>query len=181
MAVTPTWVPLARPRGLQLKPLRRHGGQTYLGFVPPIPNECHTTWRPIHLLSGPHDLASYHISAPFTGEISDLVGVVQVQQERDIWLNKRDVRCKVQVQERALGIYGSIREMYGRLTPRLTYLNLFVTSSTQHRPLQLAPIGQTLRSADDHIPLLEPGFLWCLDITFRENLQYFDFLFSALK
>ena len=40
-----------------------------------------------------------------------MVGVVQVQQERDIWLNKRDVRCKVQVQERALGIYGSIREM----------------------------------------------------------------------
>ena len=50
-------------------------------------------------------------TSPFTGEISDLVGVVQVQQERDIWLNKRDVRCKVQVQERALGIYGSIREM----------------------------------------------------------------------
>ena len=90
-----------------------------------------------------------------------------------IWL----VRCRCSRR----GIYGSIREMYGRLTPRLTYLNLFVTSSTQHRPLQLAPIGQTLRSADDHIPLLEPGFLWCLDITFRENLQYFDFLFSALK
>ena len=99
-------------------------------------------------------------TSPFTGEISDLVGVVQVQQERDIWVNKRDVW---QADAKA------------HLLKPICYI--------EHptRPLQLAPIGQTLRSADDHIPLLEPGFLWCLDITFRENLQYFDFLFSALK
>ena len=62
------------------------GGQTYLGFVPAIPSECHhlETYTPF-VCCRPHDLTFCHIWNPFS------FAWRSCRRDWDIWLNWRDV------------------------------------------------------------------------------------------